>query len=69
MWSESQKKYYYSPKAIEARKRYWNSEKGKAARRRYMEKRKLRLKAMKTVQAVVENKPVADKKKEIKSKR
>lgn len=69
-WTESQKKYYYSPKGIAARKKYWNSEKGKAARRRYMEKRKMRLKTVKAVQTVAEEtKPNVEKKKEVKSKK
>jgi len=63
-WTEAQKRYYYSSKGIQARKKYWSSEKGKASRKRYMEKRKLRLKAVKTVQAVVGNKPTIEKKKE-----
>lgn len=69
-WTESQKKYFYSPKGVAARKKYWNSEKGKAARRRYMEKRKLRLKAINVVQTVnSETKPKVEKKKEVKSKK
>lgn len=68
-WTDAQKRYYYSEKGVQARKKYWNSLKGKEARKRYMEKRKLRLKAVKTVQAVTEDKPKIEKKKETKSKK
>ena len=59
-WSESQKRYYYSPKGIEARRRYQQSAKGKAAAKRYYEKRKALKKTAKEIRPV-EVKPAVNK--------
>ncbi len=68
-WSESQKRYYYSSKGIVSRKKYQQSEKGRASARRYYEKRKLRLKALKAVQTVTEDKSVTDKQGKVSNKK
>jgi hypothetical protein len=51
-WTDSQKKYYYSPKGVDARRRYQQSAKGKAAAKRYYEKRKALKKAAKEIRPV-----------------
>lgn len=62
MWTDAQKKYYYSSKGIEARKKYQQSEKGKMAAKRYYEKRKALKKAGREVKPVEVKETVNNKK-------